>query len=113
MTTSCISRRAGGANPQKGCSMHRPQRQGRFGVLSLLSIAMAVPAIAALASSAAPVSAADPPTTVVYDGIGPDVPAHVVSQAFEGTQTSELGDLVELAAGPRVLDSMTVEMDSF
>lgn len=55
----------------------------------------------------------DPAPMVAYDSIGTNVPGSVPSQAFQATQTSEFGDLVQLANGPRILDSMTVEMVSW
>lgn len=56
---------------------------------------------------------AAPSEVVVYDSIGLSVPGNVPSQAFQAQQTSEFGDRVVLAAGPRYLRSVTVLMSSW
>ena len=85
------------------------RRRMRIVTTALLSMVIAVPAFAALVASPAAVNAAAP-NDVVYDSIGTNVPGSVPSEAFQATQTSEFGDLVQLAPGQRVLDAATVEM---
>ncbi|MCU1401006.1 MAG: hypothetical protein JWN62_4115, partial [Acidimicrobiales bacterium] len=53
----------------------------------------------------------DPVT--VYDSIGNLTAANVPSTPFQAGQINEFGDAVRLAAGPRALSSITVEMDSW
>ena len=54
-----------------------------------------------------------PPSVVVYDSVGSSVSGNVPSLAFQATQTSEFGDRVVLASGPRYLRSITVMMSSW
>ena len=49
----------------------------------------------------------------MYDSIGSPVPGNVPSQPFQAQQTSEFGDRVVLASGPRNLTSVTVLMSSW
>ncbi|MCE9622019.1 MAG: hypothetical protein K8R99_06735 [Actinomycetia bacterium] len=77
----------------------------------LLALAMALP-IVGTTTPASVVDAAGA-SVVVYDAIGSSVPGNVPSQAFQATQTVEFGDMVSLAAGPRALESVTVEMSSW
>jgi len=58
-------------------------------------------------------SAAGPMTKVTYNSVPNNLPGNVVSQAFQAQQTSEFGDSVTLAAGPRGAESATVVMSSW
>ncbi|HQZ36090.1 MAG TPA: right-handed parallel beta-helix repeat-containing protein, partial [Ilumatobacteraceae bacterium] len=82
-------------------------RQFGYSFAAVLLAAIGVVTVAPL------VAAAAPQPTAVYDAIGPTLPGNVVSLAFESTQTSEFGDLVQLAPGPRQLDSVDVVLSSW
>jgi len=51
--------------------------------------------------------------TTIYDNIPHPTPGNVVSQAFEATSTSEFGDQVQFAPGPRLARNVTVLMSSW
>ncbi len=76
-------------------------------------LALATSLAIGLTMSTMTTAGAAPPSVVVYDSIGATVPGNVPSQAFQATQTSEFGDRVVLAAGPRNLTSVTVLMSSW
>ena len=84
---------------------------GRFGLTSLVVAGLVVTGVGAVPPVS--VSAAPPAPLVAYDSIGPSVAGNVASVGFESTSGSELGDLVQLAPGPHVLDTVTVEMSSW
>ncbi len=84
--------------------------KSRWRTRSLLALAMAMP-IVGLHTSA--VDAVSSPSVVVYDSIGSDIPGNVVSVGFQATQSLELGDMVLLGNGPRILESVTVLMASW
>ncbi|MCU1392875.1 MAG: N-acetylmuramoyl-L-alanine amidase [Ilumatobacteraceae bacterium] len=94
-------------NPLKGRGITR-RRQLLVGGLAL---ALAVPVISA--TSAVSVGAAPNDPVVVYDSIGATTRGNTPSTGFEATSTSELGDAVRLAPGPRALTSVTVDMSSW
>jgi hypothetical protein len=75
--------------------------------LSFLALAAALVA----AVIAFPAAAAG--TTVVYDNTPHPLPGNLVSWAFEATGTSEFGDRVGLAAGPRQAATATVVLSSW
>jgi hypothetical protein len=52
-------------------------------------------------------------TKTTYDSVPRNLPGNVISWAFQATQTSEFGDSVALAAGPRRADSVDVVMSSW
>ena len=58
-------------------------------------------------------AAANAETEVVYDNLPATNPGNVVSQAFEATQTSQFGGLVELAGTARKNGSVTVALSSW
>ncbi len=93
-------------------SLRRTRSGARFSAIALLSVALAVPAVAIVLPKAVHAAPGAGPTAV-YDAIGPVVGGNVPSEAFQATQTSEFGDWVGLAAGPRGLKSVTVELSSW
>ena len=76
-------------------------------------LALATSLAIGITMSALTTANAAPPAVVVYDSIGSAVPGNVPSQPFQAQQTSEFGDRVVLAAGPRNLTSVTVLMSSW
>ncbi|HRE00895.1 MAG TPA: fibronectin type III domain-containing protein, partial [Ilumatobacteraceae bacterium] len=50
---------------------------------------------------------------VAYDSIGLNPQGNYASLGYQATQTSEFGDLVEFAPGPRTLDDITVQFSSW
>ncbi len=50
--------------------------------------------------------------TVVYSSLGPDV-FNLPSLGYQATSTSEFGDRIGFAGGPRTLDSVTVRMSNW
>lgn len=72
-----------------------------FTLRALLGAALAA---STLVAQAAPV--------VVYDSLGPTVP-NLPSLGFQATSTSEVGDRVGFAAGPRNLSAVTVRMSNW
>lgn len=76
-------------------------------------LALATSLAIGIGMNALTTAAAAPPAVVVYDSIGSSVPGNVPSQPFQAQQTSEFGDRVVLAAGPRNLSSVTVLMSSW
>ena len=80
---------------------------------ALLGAALAIGGLVTVDGVSAPVASAAPVAKVVYDSIGPTVPGNVPSQAFQAKSMDEFGDLVQLAPGPRRLQSMTVLMSSW
>jgi hypothetical protein len=58
-------------------------------------------------------SAATPKPKVTYNSVPTSLPGNVPSQPFQAQQTSEFGDSVMLATGPRHADSVTVVMSSW
>jgi hypothetical protein len=58
-------------------------------------------------------SAAGPKPKVTYNSVRNNLPGNMPSQAFQAQQTSEFGDSVTLAAGPRNADSVDVVMSSW
>lgn len=77
------------------------------GALALGSIAVVVP------MSHVAVAADPPAPFAAYDSIDAPMPGNVPSLGYEATSTSEFGDLVQLAPGPRALDSVTVMLSSW
>jgi hypothetical protein len=51
--------------------------------------------------------------TTIYDNIPHPTPGNVASLGYEATSTSEFGDQVQFAAGPRVARNVTVLMSSW
>ena len=76
-------------------------------------LALATSLAIGLTMSTMTTAGAAPPSVVVYDSIGANVPGNVPSQPFQAQQTSEFGDRVVLAAGPHNLTSVTVLMSSW
>ena len=76
-------------------------------------LALATGLAIGMTMSALTTAHAAPPAVVVYDSIGSPVPGNVPSQPFQAQQTSQFGDRVVLAAGPRNLTSVTVLMSSW
>ena len=58
-------------------------------------------------------SAAGPKAKATYNSVPTDLPGNVSSQAFQAQQTSEFGDSIRLASGPRKADSVDVVMSSW
>ncbi|MBI2776634.1 MAG: right-handed parallel beta-helix repeat-containing protein [Chloroflexi bacterium] len=69
--------------------------------------------LAGLLPGATGIALAVTPSATVYDAIPAALPGNVVSLGFEATSTSEFGDLVRLAPGPRQADSVDVVMSSW
>ena len=69
--------------------------------------------VAALLPLSATAATATPAVTAVYNAVPSTVPGNVPSQAFEATSTSEFGDLVRLAPGPRVAHDVSVVLSSW
>ncbi len=79
-----------------------------------LRIASTLTMIAALVAMTAGVaSAAGPKEKVVYNSVPGNVPGNVPSQPFQAQQTSEFGDSVKLASGPRKAGSIDIVMSSW
>ena len=68
---------------------------------------------AAGATGASGKSVADETTSVVYDNIPATLPASLTSEAYEATQTSEQGGLINLAAGSRTSPLITTVLDNY
>jgi hypothetical protein len=66
-----------------------------------------------VAMSAGLASAAGPKAKATYNSVPTNLPGNMPSQAFQAQQTSEFGDSVALAAGPRQADSVDVVMSSW
>jgi hypothetical protein len=64
---------------------------------------VALPALAAMAA----------PGTVIYESQPNPLPGNVVSRAFQATQTTEFGDQITFASGPRELGSASVVFSSW
>jgi hypothetical protein len=79
-----------------------------------LRMAFTVTVVATLVVMTAGVaSAAGPKPKVTYNSMRNNLPGNMPSQAFQAQQTSEFGDSVALAAGPRNADSVDVVMSSW
>ena len=79
-----------------------------------LRMAFTVTMVATLVVMTAGVaSAAGPKAKVTYNSVRNNLPGNMPSQAFQAQQTSEFGDSVALAAGPRNADSVDVVMSSW
>ena len=94
----------------------RPMKTlGRMNICTrvILGAALASGGLVAVDGLSAPIASAAPAAQVVYDSIGPTVPGNVPSQAFQAKSMDEFGDLVQLAPGPRRLQSVTVLMSSW
>jgi hypothetical protein len=63
------------------------------------------------ALSSSPAGAA--PSPVLYNSTVSPLPGNLVSQSFEATQTSELGDAITLASGPALVSNVVVTMSSW
>jgi hypothetical protein len=66
-----------------------------------------------VAMTAGLASAAGPKAKATYNSVPTNLPGNMPSQAFQAQQTSEFGDSVMLAAGPRNADSVDVVMSSW
>jgi hypothetical protein len=73
----------------------------------LIAFAMVIVLIAVPMSG----SAAD--GTVIYDNTASPLPGNLVSEGFEATQTSELGDEISFAGTSHMLQQVTVTMSSW
>ncbi len=87
-------------------------------LVSLGLAAIAVPALGAAPVASAAVSSnatkADAPTTTpIYDSTISPLPAHLVSEAFEATSTSEFGNKITLAPSSSALTNVVLTMDSW
>jgi hypothetical protein len=79
-----------------------------------LRMAFTVAVVATLVVMTAGVaSAAGPKAKSTYNSVPTNLPGNVSSQAFQAQQTSEFGDSVTLASGPRKADSVDVVMSSW
>ena len=74
--------------------------------ISALLVALALVAIAVPIALAAP-------GTVIYDSQPNPLPGNLPSRAFQAKQTSEFGDQIVFAAGPRELGTASVVFSSF
>jgi hypothetical protein len=52
-------------------------------------------------------------STVVYSSIPTPLPPNVPSQSYEGTSTSQFGNAIDLASGPRLLTTITIVMSDW
>ena len=77
-----------------------------------LRMAFALTVVATLVVMTAGVASAAGPT-VVYNSVPGNVPGNVPSQPFQAQQTSEFGDSVTLASGPRNAASVEVVLSSW
>jgi hypothetical protein len=80
---------------------------------SLRSGFIAAMVVILVAMTAGIASAAGPKGTVTYNSVPDDLPGNVPSQPFQAQQTSEFGDSVILANGPRKARSVDVIMSSW
>jgi hypothetical protein len=78
--------------------------------MKLFSIFVALCAAFAFAVAGA---TAAPAPSVVYDAIPSPLPPNMASLGFQATQTSQFGDLVQLAGTDRVLETVTVTMSDW
>jgi len=82
-------------------SRRRFLRSRKLAVLVVFAL-VALPALAAMAA----------PGTVIYDSHPDPLPGSIPSRAFQATQTTEFGDQIVFAAGPRELGSANVVLNS-
>jgi len=66
-----------------------------------------------MTGTAPPAAATVPSPTVTYDSIGSSVPGNVGSVGFEARSVREFGDLVRLAPGGRLPNTVRVELSSW
>jgi hypothetical protein len=86
----------------------RMQKRSLRGVIPLAALAVAIMGLTAPGATAS-----TPTSGAVYDSIPTNPPGNVASLGYEATQTQELGDVVRLGPGGRVLDSVRVLMSSW
>lgn len=67
-------------------------------------------ALAAIALASAALSAH---ATIVYSNLPSTLPGNLPSLGYQATQTAEFGDHIQLAAGPRKLNTVTITMSDW
>lgn len=75
-----------------------------------LALAVAVPMLLVTAPASSAVSALEPSPVAAYDNLEDPPASSYPSLGFQATSTNEIGDLVHLEPGQRILDSITVQM---
>ena len=94
-----------------GTATDRPRCAARWRAITLGVAALA--GGLTLAAPAVPASALAPTPLAVYDAIGPTLAGNVTSLGFQARSMSAVGDVVQLAPGPRELTKVSVVMSSW